>query len=86
MHGCGIRRLTYQLASAEDASCLQALFHGWHEYQSDMKLTRSAEQSAALRRQLSGKHDHVMEKVLLHWDCRVSMVLLHCHALLDRRG
>ena len=65
MHSCGIRRLMYQLASAEVASCLQVLVYGWHEYQSDMKLTRSAEQPAALRRQLHGWHAHVREKAFL---------------------
>ena len=77
MHCCGIRRLMYPLASGEDASCLQALVYGWHEYLSDMKLTRSAEQPAALRRQLHGKHAHVIEKAFSHRHCSDSTSRLH---------
>ena len=63
------RRLIYQLDSVEDAECLHALLSGWHEYLTDMKFSRSVEQSAARVRHLHGKHVHVEEKALLHRNC-----------------
>ena len=66
MHRSGFRRCMYQLVGGEDATGFHALLGCWQEYQAAMKVTRSAEQSTAQRRQLHGKHKLVMEQAPLH--------------------